>query len=126
MATISIKHLTNEHNDWLRGLDFYKQELTILKERLTEIAGKNTGSDVSSMAEHFENQFKLQVTNMDQLRHNINENLQAIAEEAQGNAGHVAEALVTTHSSLKEQYTRLEEVIIELRHDFNRFAAKWM
>ncbi len=61
MATTqtSIKHLTNEHNDWLRGLSFYKDELQILKNRLTEIGGKNTGSEAVSMLNHYENQVTL-------------------------------------------------------------------
>jgi hypothetical protein len=39
-SKISIKHVSNEHSDWLRALDFYKEELNVLKTRLTEVAGK--------------------------------------------------------------------------------------
>ena len=46
MNKVSITHINNSHGDWLRSLDFYKQELGVLKGRLTEVAGKNTGADV--------------------------------------------------------------------------------
>lgn len=126
MSKTSITHLDNEHNDWLRALDFYKQECGILKERLTEVAGKNTGEEVGKMSEQFESRIKIQVTNIDMLRHNINENLHNISEDAKNSAGHVGQQLIDKHGELREQFIEEEKLIAELRHDFNRFAAKWM
>lgn len=126
MSMTSIKHLDNEHNDWLRALDFYKQELSILKGRLTEVAGKNTGDEASQQADHFENQIKIQVTNIDTLRHDINTNLAKVADEVKDNAGHIEGGLIAEHNALRDRYIAEEKVINELRHEFNRYAAKWM
>lgn len=126
MSKTSITHLNNEHNDWLRALDFYKEECKILKERLTEVAGKNTGTEVGQMSGQFEDQLKIHITNIDTLRHNINENLHKISRQAQNNAAHIDESLITKHSALREEFITEEKLIAELRHDFNRFAAKWM
>ncbi|MEZ5018480.1 MAG: hypothetical protein R2800_15575 [Flavipsychrobacter sp.] len=126
MSKTSISHLDNEHNDWLRALDFYKTELGILKGRLTEVAGKNTADEVALNAEHFENQIKIQIANVDTLRHNINENLQKVSLQAKENAAHIDKELITQHENLREQYISEEKTINELRHEFNRFASKWM
>lgn len=129
MATTqtSIKHLTNEHNDWLRGLSFYKDELQILKNRLTEVAGKNTGSEAANMMNHYENQVTLQTTNIDTLRHDINTNLETIAEQLNDNTpGYIDTKLVEKHNQLRDSYFTQEKLVNELRHEFNRFAAKWM
>lgn len=126
MSKTSITHLDNEHNDWLRALDFYKQECNILKERLTEVAGKNTGNEVGRMSEQFESRIKIQITNIDALRHNINENLHNISEDAKNSAGHVEQKLIEKHEELREQFVTEEKLIAELRHELNRFAAKWM
>ncbi len=129
MATTqtSIKHLTNEHNDWLRGLSFYKDELQILKNRLTEVASKNTGSDAVNMMNHYENQVTLQTTNIDTLRHDINSNLETIVAQLNDNTpGYIDTQLVDKHNTLRDNYFTQEKVVNELRHEFNRFAAKWM
>lgn len=129
MATTqtSIKHLTNEHNDWLRGLSFYKDELQILKSRLTEVAGKNTGADAVNMMNHYENQVTLQTTNIDTLRHDINTNLETIAAQLNDNTpGYIDTKLVEKHNLLRDSYFTQEKLVNELRHEFNRFAAKWM
>ncbi|MCB0700020.1 MAG: hypothetical protein H6551_00405 [Chitinophagales bacterium] len=126
MSMTSIKHLNNEHNDWLRALSFYKDELDILKERLTEVAGKNTGDEASQQADHFENQIKIQVTNIDTLRHDINTNLARVAEEVKDTAGHVEGELIAEHDALRDRFISEEKTINELRHEFNRYAAKWM
>ncbi len=126
MSKTSITHLDNEHNDWLRALDFYKTELGILRDRLTEVAGKNTNKEVGLNAEHFENQLKIQVSNIDTLRHNINENLAQVSKQSQESAAHIEQSLIEQHEQLRDQYITEEKTLNELRHEFNRFAAKWM
>jgi hypothetical protein len=125
-SKVSIKHVNNEHNDWLRALDFYKEELNVLKTRLTEVAGKNTGKEVELLSSHYENQIKLQTTNIDTLRHDINSVLKSIAEQAQHAVGYIDEKLLAQHNMLREKYIMEEAIVNALRHEFNTFAAKWM
>lgn len=127
MKKISIKHLSNNHSDWLRALDFYKQEVSLLKERLTEIAGKNTGGDTLAQVEHFENQFKVQADNIDTLSHNIRQTLAETALELQqDHIGYVDENLLMRHDKLQHDFDAEEKVVLDLRKEFNRFAATWM
>ena len=127
MERISITHLDNRHNDWLRALQFYKQEITFLKNRLTEIAGRNTGQEVSSQVEHFENQFKIHLDQIDTIGHNIRENMHAISNEAKNSsAGYIDTNLALKHAQLEKEFTREEDIIQDIRREFNRFSAQWL
>ncbi|WP_157097909.1 hypothetical protein [Niabella ginsenosidivorans] len=75
----NIRHWESAHNDWLRTLDFYKEEIGILNNRLKEIAGKNTGKEVGMQVEHFQNAFILPCDYIEEQEHAIHLNLAEIA-----------------------------------------------
>jgi len=126
MKTINIKHITNLHNDALRGLDFYRQELTILQERLDEITAENTGVEVLEKVDHFQDEFIIHKKYLDELYREIHKNLRDIEEQIKGNSGFVAGGEIERNQYLYEQYVTEEKLFNELRHEFNRFASEWM
>lgn len=127
MRKVSIKHMNNAHTDWLRALDFYKEEIGILKGRLTEIAGKNTAPDVMRQVEHYENQFAIQRDNIERLAHDTRTNVgSAAAESKKSPEGYIDATLLTSHNTLEQRFRQEEKTIHELRHEFNDFAAEWM
>jgi hypothetical protein len=127
MTKINITHLGNAHNDWLRALDFYKSEISILSSRLTEVAGKNTAKEVATQIEHFENQFRLQKNAIDKLVHDIKLNVTEAGKELKDSGNqYISSNLVTQHNNLKEEYIQSEKIINNLRHEFYDFAASWM
>lgn len=125
MKTISIKHITNLHSDSLRGLDFYAQELDILQGRLQEILADNTGEEVAEQVEHFQNQFIIQRHAIEELRGEILENNSMITEQVMESGG-VAKKTMVENMNLHEDYLTEEKIINDLRHEFYRFASKWM
>lgn len=127
MKKISVIHMNNSHNDWLRTLDFYKTDLSILKSRLTEIAGKNTATEVGKKVEHFESQFKIHRDAIDRLSHDIHMNVASTSEELQKTKSpYIDGTLLETHNTLNKKYAVEEKMINALRHDFNVFSAEWM
>lgn len=126
MKEINIKHITNLHSDALRGLDFYEQEITILKKRLEEIAADNTGHEVAERVEYFQNQFLIQNNNIDELKHGIHENIQNIEDQIRQTGAYVKVNTAGENIKLYDQYISLEKVINEIRQEFNHFASKWM
>lgn len=115
------------HNQWLRSLNFYKTETAILKGLLTEIAGKNTGSDTLKEVEHFENQFYIQSNAIDTLAHDIHQNIGMIAKQVKdGNAGYIDASLLTTHEELGKKTENQENIMTDLVRSFRKFAEKWM
>lgn len=119
--------MNNGHSDWLRALDFYKTDLSILSGRLTEVAGKNTDPEVGRKVEHFENQFKIHRDEIDRLSHDIHMNMASTSEELQKTKSqYIDGTLLEAHNTLKRKYVDEEKMINELRHDFNLFSAEWM
>lgn len=126
MKEINIKHIANLHSDALRALDFYKQDILILRRRLEEIAADNTGHEVAVKVEYFQNQFLIQSNNIDELKHNLNQNLAKVEEQVKASAGFLDQSVAAENSEIYSQYLSLEKVINEIRHEFNSFASRWM
>lgn len=126
MNYTTVNHCGTDHSEWLKGLDFYDEELDIMKKRLLEIVEKNNGKEIMVEVEHFQNQFVVQRDNIDQLQHDIHEHDKNVATEAQVHAGKMKSSEVGEHSKLKEQVESFEKVFNELRHEFNGFLSKWM
>ncbi|MBN9482330.1 MAG: hypothetical protein BGO70_17280 [Bacteroidetes bacterium 43-93] len=127
MDNTSLAHITNTLNDWLRALEFYKTELGILKSRLTEIGGKNTGRDMLRLVEHYESQFALHQENIDKLSHDINATLAAIHEGLRHSHSQSPSDIVSQgYDLLAHRFETEETVVSELRRAFNRFSSVWM
>jgi len=126
MKEVNIKHIANLHADALRALDFYKQDIQILKKRLEEIAADNTGHEVSQKVEYFQNQFLIQSNNIDELKHNLNQNLGKVEDQIKASAGFLDQSTVTENAAIYDQYLTLEKIVNDIRHEFNSFASRWM
>jgi NAD-dependent SIR2 family protein deacetylase len=123
-ANIIDQHLENQ--DWLKRLDFYKEEITILKERLDEVTKKNNASDFLKDVEHFQNQFIVQRNNIDELAHSINLNEQGLVKEVNSNPVAVDHRKVENHLAEEDFIGYFEKNFAELRGEYNRFLSKWM
>ena len=126
MKQINIKHIASLHTNTLNSLSFYKQEINILKERLEEIASKNTGHEVSEGIEHFQNEFIIHAEKIDELKHAFHSNLQTLEAEILETTAYADEAALESNEQLYNEYLMEETLLNELRHEFLRFAAKWM
>lgn len=123
-ANIIDQHLENQ--DWLKRLDFYKEEIIILKERLDEVTKKNNASDFLRDVEHFQNQFIVQRNNIDELAHSIKKNEQGLVKEVNSNPVAVDHRKVENHLAEEDFIGYFEKNFAELRGEYNRFLSKWM
>lgn len=123
---VNIKYIKNLNNDGLRGLAFYKQELAILQERLQEIGADNTAQEVQEKVEHFQNQFLIHGNYLDELKHDIHANDQAIEADLLSTEDLVSEPVADEHKNIHDRYVNEEKIFNDLRHEFNAFAAEWM
>ncbi len=126
MQTTSIKNVSHNHEEWKNTLGFYKDELAIFKNRLTEVAAKNTAKETMQMVEHFQNQFLIQGENIDILRHDINGHLTRMANEAQLNAGHIDKDEIPVHFLLKDRFEDEQKVYNVLKQEFQQFLSSVM
>lgn len=126
MSYTSVNRVGTDHSEWLKGLDFYKDELSLMSTRLSEVAMKNTSFESRQGVEHFQNQFILQRNNIDELRHEVKQYVHLVAKETQEHVGHVDAGTLAEKAVLQEKYDSLEKIIKDLRHEFNEYLAKWM
>ena len=63
--------LHEEHKTWLNKLLFYKDEVSIMAKRISEVAEKNTSKEVRALADYFNNQLLIQKEQIDILNHDI-------------------------------------------------------
>jgi len=115
-----------ENADWMNRLAFYKEEITILKELLAEIAQKNTSQETLKTVEHFQNQFIVQRNNLDELAHNIKMHEHKLEQEIDLNPVAVDHRKMEYHQAEKEFIDYFEANFNTLRQEFKTFAAQWM
>jgi hypothetical protein len=123
-ANIYDQH--SENQDWLKRLDFYKEEIVILKERLDEVTSKNNAAEFLKDVEHFQNQFIVQRNNIDELGHSIKMNEQRLVNEVNANPIAVDHRKVENHVSEEDFIGYFEKNFAELRIEYNKFLSKWM
>jgi phosphoenolpyruvate-protein kinase (PTS system EI component) len=126
MSFTNTAQVNTEHQEWLKGLDFYKEDIHILENRLTEIATKNTAFETRQGIEHFQNQFLVQRNNIDELRHKIKEHISTNGKKTELAAEVVENEKLAEHENLKDEYLSFEKVIKDIRQEFNIFLARWM
>lgn len=123
-ANIIDQHLENE--DWLKRLDFYKEEIVILKERLDEVTVKNNAPEFLKNVEHFQNQFIVQRNNIDELAHAIKMNEKKLVNEVHANPVAVDHRKVESHEPESDFMSYFEKNFAGLRTEYNQFLTKWM
>jgi len=126
MQTTSVSNMGNDHIEWKSNLGFCQDELKIFKERLDEVAGKNTGKEIMQMVEHFQNQFLIHSEAIDILLHDINENLAVAASEAEQRAGHISKDKISVHDSIRERVENEMQIFKDLKGTFTAFLSKVM
>ncbi|RXK86940.1 hypothetical protein [Filimonas effusa] len=124
---MNIRHLNSTHNDWVRALQFYKEEILILRQRLNEVASKNAAQEVLAEVEHYENQFSLHTEVIENLLNDIKANIAATRKELAKRSGFDSDDhLPVKMDQLEQQYIVEEKLVLELRQPFSRFCAEWM
>ncbi len=126
MSYINIAETGTDHTIWMRGLEFYRDELDLMQIRLTGISGKNTSEEVGKGVEHFQNQIMIQQKNINDLKHEVRNFVKGLSNDAKGYNGQVDEIYLKQSRSLKERYEQQEQIMNSLRHEFNNFLSKRM
>ena len=123
-ASINILH--HQTSDWLRELDFYKEELDILRKRLEEVAAKNTSKDVMVQVEHFQSRFTILREQYDILHHENGERYGRIDELAKVRPEHIEEIFVAANDSMNGRLSDFFTSFRNTRLEFNNFLSKVM
>ncbi|MFM7472561.1 MAG: hypothetical protein ACKO00_01420, partial [Crocinitomicaceae bacterium] len=115
-----------KHLDYLNRLEFYTEEIAILKERLSEVTLKNTDKEVLKQVEHFQNQFIIQRNNIDELKHTIKIHENELQMVVAKNSTAVEHRKVIVDDKTQAFMSYFEQNFNELRKEFNLFLRDWM
>lgn len=126
MSYVNILRAGTDHTIWMKGLEFYRDELDLMSKRLLDVSGKNTSVDATKGVEHFQNQFMIQQKNISDLKHEVKNFVKGMSNDAKEHSGHIDEVYIRQGDSLRERYEQLEQTMHTLRHEFNEFLSKWM
>ncbi len=126
MKTEKIYTLHEENKDWMNDLLFYRDDIAIMRNRLAEIAQKNSSKEILAQVEHFQNQFIIQSDTLDTLKHEINLNNDAISREIQKNEVAIERRKMEDHAILREKVLYFKKHFADLKTEFNTFLSKWM
>lgn len=118
-----IQDLHTEHREWLSKFSFYKDELSILKNRIAEIASGYTSKDVLAQVEHFQNQLIVQQTQLEQLRHDVKQQENLIEKSITDNPTATDHRKLDDHSSLREKVETFDRLFTAMKNELKEFVA---
>jgi hypothetical protein len=120
----SLNSLHHQTADWLREMDFYKQELAMLERRLGEVAANNTAKEVSAQVEHFQNVFIITKEQLDILSHDLREEESVIEAKVKQAPEHTNEKYTPTFDKMHERVKTFASGFADMRFAFNTFLSK--
>jgi hypothetical protein len=118
-----LKQYHHENLTWVRSLEFFKQENSFLKNRLSEVVDITSDREVLAQAEHFQNQFIIKDEFLDQLRHDVHEQERILTEKYVRTGNGVDDYVSNRQRKLREQMEYLERDFSSLRNEFNRYLT---
>jgi hypothetical protein len=74
--------------------------------------------------DHYHNQFDIQLSNINHLKHAIKEHERIASWELRNRNGNVSDATWAAHENLHDQYQVLEHTLVDLKEEFSSFVSR--
>ena len=113
----------HENQTWVRLLDFFKQENSFLKNRLSEVVDQKTGKEFLALAEHFQNKFILKDEFIDELKHDVNAQDHSLQENKIAEPETLKEKFIKQQGKLRNEIEYLEKDFAQLKNEFYKYLA---
>jgi hypothetical protein len=126
MTYTNGQQLGNKHQEMEKLIDFYSREIVFLQQLLSEVVSKNTSHEATADAEHFQNQFLIQLKNIDECRLKIKNNKHLAYLDIKDHAGKIDDRIANDLLSIVKEVLDMEKIISELRHQYKSYLLKWM
>ena len=107
---------------WERLLDFFKQENSHLKIRLSDVLDNKTDKDFLALAEHFQNQFILKDEFVDEMSHDVREQEKTLVVVAEKKAI-IEERLIKKQQKIRNEMEFLEKDFNRMKNEFNKYLV---
>jgi hypothetical protein len=118
MKAIALQsQFKHEHKAWERSLEFFRQENTLLKYRLSEIVDHNEEKRFIQLAEHFQNELLRKDEKIDNLMKELQGFSGGFNEATDGNMAY--SKVMAAQENFRNQVLQLEKEFLLLSKDFN-------
>ena len=124
MVQVDISQLTRECNGWRETLRNYREEFSQNETRLRQAASHPLSKEELQDVEHLHNQFHIQLINIHDLKQTIKAHDRKMNFEMVAFNGMANEDSLARHESLLEEYRALEQRLMDLRSEFNKFLKR--
>ena len=124
MVQVEIAQLTGECNTWRESLRQFREEFNQDKAKLQQAVSQPLSKDQLQDVEHLHNQFHIQLINIHDLKQAIKHHDRKISFETSVNKGQLNDETVAEHEKLFDRYQHLENMLLELREEFNSFLHR--
>lgn len=127
MSTPQEKYLHEihqDHNNWIKELEFAKDEIGTFKNRLEEAVSKNTKNEVLSKAEMFQNQFIRHMEVIDHLKHDVHTAEHGIVALAKENNVATDHRKAPVNKSLVDQMESFHTIWKDLKDEFATYLSE--
>lgn len=115
-----------EHVTWKRQLDFEKDDLKFMQERLQEVASDWTSEDVLSQVTQYQSKFTRHNEVIDELLAEIHQAEKELSQFAKDNPIANDEIKMKDHTKMRDKIETQNKMYAEMKQDFLRFLAKTM
>lgn len=123
MVQADISQLSGECNTWRESLRSFRDEINHFKPRLQHVANKNLSKEQLKDVEHYHNQFHIQLINIHDLKQSIKAHDRRVKFEMSANNGQINDDTSAEHERLFEEYQALDQMLQDLRKEFNSFLS---
>jgi len=120
MVQVETAQLTEECINWRNTLRGCRNELTQNRVRLQQVSSRQLSRDQLRTLEHLDNQLHIQLINIHDLKQAIKQHANTVGAE-QANDSRLRDERYAAHEQLFDEYQRLDQMLDELREEFNRF-----
>jgi hypothetical protein len=115
-----------EHEIWRRELFFWKDELIIFNNRLSELVTRWTKKEVLKQLEHFQNEFILHGGVIEDLLEEIEIHEARMAGQDLISHDTMDTVMVKKHMEFRKKMEAQEGIYADLKKDFFRFLTKYL
>lgn len=124
MVQADISQLTRECNHWRETLRSYREEFSHFRNDLVEAGRQSLSRNQLQDVEHYQNQFEIQLVNINHLKHSIKTHDRKAQFEMEDASGNISKETLDEHEVLFDQYNSLESTLQDLRQEFHQFLDK--
>ena len=122
----NLFQLHDEHVAWMKHVDFLRDEMEILQNRLGEVVSQNTSQDIRANVESYQNKIIVQKEQFDIFYHDVKVHEQELATNAQANPTASDHRLFDDHAGLRDRYNVMVELFTELKNGIYKFVSPIM